>query len=487
MSVLRSKRLTVHPTLLGLIVLTSLACGNTSVTQNGVPAAGSGGSVAGSAGAVGGAPTGSGGSAGASVAGGATSAGGKGMGAGGSSAGLGGTGTGAGGSSAGPGGSGTGAGGSATAGGAGGAGVAGATSSGGTTGIPAPCGPMHGPVAMAPVQLTTDLSDKRSLVASYGKGKYMLAWVGNPTGGPILQYAVADGTGKLTSPVQTLVDDAKMVPAATNPALAIGYDASKGDFGVGWAVPPNLSYITFISPEGAIELTTPLKMPTTWEIIVSPRLLAWNNGSYMYCGNSPTSADNFCYGISSIDTVSPASLNYYSIDQVVPKDDGFLVLGGTNLRQLDTSATLVAGSEAAYTLKDASGSSFYVWDGTAVVVISNKATGAGLDYERISLGGASFFQASITNASMTPVAALYVPDPNDPTNGKTAILASNGGSLFLVVRNKDGSKWVDAALVGGAADMQNPHLFWDGDNYNVFWTASASGIRQIFTTKVVCQ
>ena len=67
------------------------------------------------------------------------------------------------------------------------------------------------------------------------------------------------------------------------------------------------------------------------------------------------------------------------------------------------------------------------------------------------------------------------------------LLAEGTSNLYLFVRNQDGSEALPPGLVAGGSDVKDGYVFWDGQQFVVFWLAKVNQIHQVFTTTVSCE
>ena len=78
-----------------------------------------------------------------------------------------------------------------------------------------------------------------------------------------------------------------------------------------------------------------------------------------------------------------------------------------------------------------------------------------------------------------------------PVNGEPArvgVLLNEGTSnLYLFVRNQDGSEALPPGLVAGGNDVKDGHVFWDGQQFALFWLAKVNQIHQLHYTSVSCE
>jgi hypothetical protein len=152
---------------------------------------------------------------------------------------------------------------------------------------------------------------------------------------------------------------------------------------------------------------------------------------------------------------------------------------GNGLHTYDSAGTpsagVVIGSDFI------SDTSRIIFDGEAFGIVSPRSD-TGMMYERVTTEGQVFVSQRTGDGQMTPMHMDYNAEME-----QVGIVASDGSNLFVLVQNKDGSVALPASSVTSGSEIERGHIFWNGRDYVLVWTALDSNIRQIHSATVSCE
>jgi hypothetical protein len=368
------------------------------------------------------------------------------------------------------------------------------------------CSGTHRPALRPAKKVTNSPSYKTRLAMTHDGERFWATWLGVPETTQRLQYARVGKDGNLIGPIGELGG-----PAVADAQPAIAWNPVTGHVGLAYGVSTIGRFATLDAngvPTGDVFPdfvgTSDNHAPSLFRAVVADGRYAVSTWGGYNCGQSGnTRCDIGWYEVTEELTVTrpwgePPSANDMVVvgttvtglaSQRAPNQPGGTLIKVTPGVEGFTSADIVAPSGDGTCRIDHDGEAFVLvcqytgWIGA-------QTDGGKVYYHRLASNGASLSTAVVDGVTTAlPADIAVAPDglvAND-TAKIGVVLQESGSNLVFFLRDLDGREVVEPGVVAGGATIREPHVFWDGDAFQVFWLAKQGDIEQLFRTTVVCE
>ncbi len=342
------------------------------------------------------------------------------------------------------------------------------------------CNGTHKPTLKPAKKLTDTFSLKSDLHVSQGANGYLASWTGIPEVNTVIEYAQVTPTLALSGVIRTVPNRIATTPQSVYSPTRNAYGLTSNAAG--------LAELNFVMANGGLESVGPIAIA-----MVNPRSMVWAGGNYFTMTTFIAGSYPGTYNAGRYETTSEAggvtstgfngvSVHYGYFNTVVGGGN-VNVLTGQTVQKINVSDVNQMVSIALQGDHGAGGR--IAWDGQYLSRIVRNS--AGTHYVRYFPNGFIESESVATTMLIDPMDVVTVPASagNPATVG---VLLNDGTSnLYLLVRNQDGSEALPPGLVGGGQDVNDGFLFWDGQQFVVFWRAKQNQIHQIYATTVSCE
>ena len=383
-------------------------------------------------------------------------------------------------------------------------------------GVDRNCNGSNKPALSQPVQVTKDFAYKKSLTVSYDGSKYLAAWVGKPAATEVVQYAMVDSLGSGTIVTK---DDVQVQGGYTTPVLRSTYSSAHPGFAITY-LPAGVygqAQMNWINSQGVYSSGSPVNIPLVPNASTASWGFAWVGGTYLFVTEVGSFVGGYwenytqysttgsmiseAAGVSALNSSAGASIPKLSVMplDITTHDDVFVILYPGDavyynknsgdfkptLVELKSDNTTGGGVPVASTYIKGSKNTKIAWDGELVTAVTGTTTA--MQYERLAPNGYVTASVSVGSKPMTPVDVTHVPPAGLGGSHRIGVLATDAANYYLAVRKQDGTEALAPGLIGGGSNITDGHLFWDGNNFVVFWLGDVGAVQHLFMTKVACQ
>lgn len=337
------------------------------------------------------------------------------------------------------------------------------------------CNGTHKPTLKPAKKLTDTFSLKSDLHVAQGADGYLAAWTGVPEAANTIEYTHIAPTLALDGTIHAL-------PNRVASGVVATYSPTRGAFGLAYNV-GDTGELNFVTPSGALELASPITLRSA----VRGTML-WAGGQYFVLGGqsfSGTAGSGFEYWYEVLSEAGGSALSgarWQGFHNSVLGGDHIYVWTSADVVKVDVADTS-ASTRIPVQLVHGSGG-IIAWDGQYV---TRAVYDEGVHYIRYFPNGIVASEALATTKAIYPMHAATAPAAGgDPA--RVGVLSSEGtANLHLFVRNQDGSEALPVGLVAGGSDVHDGFVFWDGQQFVVFWLAKHNQIHQLYGTTVSCE
>ncbi len=370
------------------------------------------------------------------------------------------------------------------------------------------CNGYHRPSLKPGKKVTNTPSYKKRLTMVSDGSRFWAAWLGTPEQSKELQYARIGLDGNLIGEVGHL---AQVVPNDEQPAIA--WNPVTQRLGVAYGIASIGRFLTLDS-EGGPSTSFAELLGTSDNTRALDLRMGVVDGHYVVstyghfnCGaGGNTRCDVGWYDVADDFTVTqpwgavPAAWDFVTLgDQLVGysnyNDNWSAVAPGGKLYKARAGENNYVAVDIAPPSAD--GVCRLDHDGEALVLvcqyygaIGTLSDGGKVYYHRLAANGAALSTEIIAGVNIAePRDIAVAPDglrAND--DAKIGIIMQEpAGNLVFAVRDIDGSAVVEPGFVATGATIANPHVFWDGDGFVLFWLEKSGDLEQLYRSDVSCE
>ncbi len=343
------------------------------------------------------------------------------------------------------------------------------------------CNGVHKPTLKPAKKVTDTFSLKADLAVARGSNDYLATWTGTPEATTTIEYALINAGGAISGVIRTVPNREATAPQAV-------FSPQRNAYGLSYRrTSDTINELNFVGSGGALELATPISLQRSYT--AAPRTMSWVDGTFFVgarsCGPGGGQCNYPWYAVSEAGGVTETTLYTWASRNAVAGAGRVNVLNGVTVVKIDP-ADVSAYVTVALQGEHLNPSSAHLgWDGSLLVWATRDLSG--VHYERFFPNGFVESTWPITTKALDPLHIAAAPASNGDPARVGVLLAEGTSNLYLFVRNQDGSEALPPGLVAGGSDVKDGYVFWDGQQFVVFWLAKVNQIHQVFTTTVSCE
>lgn len=387
---------------------------------------------------------------------------------------------------------------------------------GGGMSVPIDMSTVHKCASSAPRLVLAKDPVPAAFAVEHGGGQFLLAWIQETLGRPIVKYSLLSEDGEVTTPPAVLPVAAGQSPAADRPALATAFSSThgggQGAFALAWAAQESAGtvrvYMSRIDAQGIAEAPVQaaaahmtclddLSLLMAWSAVESGRytlaLTAGSEGSA--CG--PNGYLSVVTEEGAIAGAHAEPLFALTTRRPGTAQQAFAALGrhegSVRLFALDSEAKHLASTPVMSVSNSgeshATRGSASAWAGENLLVATSRQPGIAV--EKILSTGALVSTEQITDRQGMPYEVRFVSKEEGAARPTAAVLYGDPAAMYLVTRqeNEDGATTQSETRISVGGAMGSGRVFWMPAvrKYRVVFGTRLGTTGQAYFADVACE